>query len=169
MGYIESDFSGQPPLLNADGPWQAFDAVLVPGHRVASGLNGNPKFPGGTIVMQIPVFKKMGLDLSGFFQGTLNASIAPLHYRMAAPRVTLRQVKWHPEDPAEDFSFVDVRLRRDGRVYEGFIYYPHPDTKPVHFQKADVLELLLPKVEGAAYGDALHLEVPVAQMAISQP
>lgn len=142
-------------------------ATIVQGHRVASGLNGNPRFPGGTLRMQLPFFAELGLDLSAFYPGTLNVSIAPLSYRVVQPRHTFRALKWHPEDLAEDFSFFDVTVHRDdGEPVRGWIYHPHPDTKPVHFQKPDVLELLLPWTEGLSYGTKIRLEVPVEQMMI---
>ncbi len=145
-------------------------ARIVEGHRVASGLNGNPRFPGGTLRMQIPHFKALGLDLTAFHLGTLNVSISPLAYRVAKPRHTLTQVKWHPTEPAEDFSFLDVRVKRPGLpAVAGFIYFPHPDTKPEHFQQPDVLELLLPFVSGLSYGMVLTLEVPKAQMWFEAP
>jgi hypothetical protein len=90
-----------------------------------------------------------------------------LVYRVLAPRLTFRAVKWHPTEPAEDFSFFDVRLLRDGAPpAEGLIYYPHPDTKPTHFQPPDMLELLLPFVNGLSYGADIRLEVPTEQMLI---
>jgi hypothetical protein len=140
-------------------------AYLVEGHRVASGLNGDARFPGGTLRMQLPHFLALGLDLSSFHLGTLNVSIAPLSYRVVKPRYTFTKVKWHPTEPAEDFSFFEVRLiHPDKTCVEGLIYFPHPDTKPEHFQQPDVLELLLPFVKGLCYGRELSLEVPTAQM-----
>jgi hypothetical protein len=140
---------------------------LVEGHRVASGLNGNPRFPGGTLRMQIPHFLALGLDLRSFHLGTLNVSIAPLCYRVVKARHTFTNVKWHPTEPAEDFSFFDVRvIRPDESPIAGFIYFPHPDTKPEHFQQPDVLELLLPFVKGLHYGMELSLEIPTTQMVI---
>jgi hypothetical protein len=140
-------------------------ATIVQGHRVASGLNGNPKFPGGTVRMQMPFFAALGLDLTAFYPGTLNVSIAPLSYRVGTPRHTFRQLKWHPQDPAEDFLFFDVTVHREkGRVVTGWIYFPHPNTKPTHFQKPDVLELLLPWIEGLRYGTSIQIEVPEEQM-----
>ena len=142
-------------------------AVIVQGHRVASGLNGNPLFPGGTMCMQLPFFQKLGLDLSLFHLGTLNVSIAPLGYRVVRPKHTFRAVKWHPTESAEDFSFFDVIVHRDSAPpVSGFIYHPHPETKPTHFQKADVLELLLPWTEGLGYGTKIRLEVSAEQMMI---
>ena len=153
--------------VNAMTSWQTITARIVPGHRVASGENGNPLFPGGTLKMQTPHFRALGLDLTAYHGGTLNVSIAPLRYRVVAPRQTFRAVKWHPTEPAEDFSFFDVRLLRDDAPpTEGLIYYPHPDTKPTHFQPPDMLELLLPFVPGLAYGAEIQLEVPTEQMLI---
>lgn len=154
-------------MPSTESNWREFTAQIVQGHRVASGQNGNPLFPGGTLKMQIPFFRKLGLNLAQYHQGTLNVSIAPLSYRVVAPRLTFRGVQWHPTEPAEDFSFLDVRLMREEiPAVDGLIYYPHPDTKPTHFQKADVLELLLPFVEGLSYGTKIRLRVPPAQMLI---
>jgi len=148
---------------------QIITARLNQGHRVASGLNGNPYFPGGTLMMQQPHFLARGLDIGVFHRGTLNVSIAPLHYKVVQPRLTFRDVQWHPIDPKEDFSFFDFRLLRPGHEpLAGLIYYPHPDTKPKHFQAPDVLELLLPFVEGLRYGMELTLEIPAEQMLIER-
>ena len=151
-------------------PWQNVSARVVPGHRVASGLNQNPRFPGGTLRMQTPHFLERGFDLGAFHTGTLNVSIAPRAYRVVQARLTFRNVQWHPTEPAEDFSFFDVRLARpNAPALAGFIYYPHPDTKPEHFQQPDVLELLLPFVEGLSYGAVLNLEIPADQLVIHPP
>jgi hypothetical protein len=117
--------------------------------------------------MQSPYFRALGLDLDAFYTGTLNVSIAPMTYRVVGPKLTFRQVRWHPTEPAEDFSFFDVRLiREDASIIDGLIYYPHPETKPEHFQSPDVLELLLPFVEGLRYGDGVRLEIPREQMIV---
>jgi hypothetical protein len=145
--------------------WPSVAARIVPGHRVASGLNANPRFPGGTLLMQAPFFRALGFDLGVYHQGTMNVSIAPHRYRVVKAPTTFRQVKWHPIEPAEDFSFFDVQLTLVGAPpVAGKIYYPHPDTKPAHFQQPDVLELLLPLVKGLKYGDEVQLRIPSEQM-----
>jgi hypothetical protein len=150
--------------------WQTVSAKVVVGHRVASGLNKNPRFPGGSLLMQAPYFLVLGFDLGVFYRGTVNVSIAPHSYRVAKARHTFRNVKWHPTEPAEDFSFFDFRLLRpSGPSMAGSIYYPHPETKPEHFQQPDVLELLLPFVEGLYNGAELTLEIPRDQMVIEPP
>ena len=149
--------------------WQTVTGRVVPGHRVASGLKGDPRFPGGTLRMQAPFFRALGFDLAVYHGGTLNVSIAPRAYRVVKAPTTFRHVKWHPIEPAEDFSFFDVRvIRPDGPPFAGKIYYPHPDTKPEHFQQPEVLELLLPYIEGISTGMEMTLEIPAEQMIVEQ-
>lgn len=120
--------------------------------------------------MQTPHFLARGFDISKLYPGTVNVSIAPLSYRVVMARHTFTNVKWHPTEPAEDFSFFDVRIIRPNEsAVAGFIYFPHPDTKPEHFQQPDVLELLLPFVAGLQYGMEINLEIPTAQMLVQLP
>ena len=147
--------------------WQHVHAAVVRGHQVASGKAGDPRFPGGTIRMQLLFFKDAGLDLSPYYPGTLNVSIAPKRFKVVKPVRTFPNLKWHPTQPAETFSFFDVRLLRVGQPdAEGYIYYPHPETKPEHFQQAGVLELLLPFVEGLDVATHLQLAIPADQILI---
>jgi hypothetical protein len=142
-------------------------ATIVPGYQVASGANANPRFPGGTLRMQLPFFSALGLDLSAYHLATLNLSIAPVRYQVVAPRLTFRKVKWHPTELAEDFSFFDCKLHMPSREpVPALIYYPHPDTKPEHFQPDELLEVLAPFIEGISYGMRLMLEVPEEQMRV---
>lgn len=146
---------------------QIISARVVQGHRVASGLNGNPRFPGGTLRMQAPHFLERGLDISKHYVGTLNVSIAPNRFKVLKPKWTFTHVKWHPIEPAEDFSFFDVWVFPPALpAAAGLIYYPHPETKPEHFQKPDVLELLLPHIENVAYGMELKLQLATEQILI---
>ena len=118
--------------------------------------------------MQVPFFAALGLDLSTFYPGTLNVSIAPLDYHVLRPLHTFRAVKWHPTEPAEDFSFLHCRLIVANREpVGGYIYHPHPETKPEHFQRSGVLELLLPEVPGLNYGMQVEVEIDEEQMAIT--
>ena len=148
---------------------QRFTARVIQGHRVASGSNGNPAFPGGTLRMQLPFFRDLGLDLSPYYLGTLNVSIAPCRYQVVKAPMTFPLVKWHPVDPAETFSFFHVRcVCVDGRTVDGLVYYPHPETKPKHFQPPDMLELLFPRLDGIAYGSELTLEIDDGEMKITK-
>ncbi|MGI9175020.1 MAG: hypothetical protein ACR2GR_06850 [Rhodothermales bacterium] len=144
--------------------WIRVRGIVVQGHRVASAQTRDPRFPGGTVAMQTPLFSQAGLDLSPYHAGTLNVSIAPQRYAVIQAKHTFRNVKWAATEPAEDFSFFDCRVHSAGRVYSGLIYYPHPETKPEHDQPPDVLEVLAPFISDVGYGDALVLELDPAQI-----
>ena len=119
--------------------------------------------------MQVPFFAEQGLDLGNFHLATLNVSIAPLRYAVIEARHTFKCLDWHPEDPAEDFSFFDCRLleSRTGEWVEGFVYYPHPDTKPSHLQPDEVLEFLMSRrIDGIGYRSRIEIEIPEDQMRI---
>ncbi|MEO0445224.1 MAG: hypothetical protein AAF191_04015 [Verrucomicrobiota bacterium] len=138
---------------------------LVSGHGVASGQGGDPRFPEGTLRLQMLHFAKEGVDLSAYFPGTLNLSIAPHQFRVKKAPVTLRRIRWCEVLPPEDFSFLPCSFRRvakegaeDG-FREGLVYYPHPETKPDHFQPPSVLEILAPWTEGLTPGTEMELRV----------
>ncbi len=132
--------------------------VVVRGHGVASGRAGDPRFPHGTIAMQIPFFRALGLDLAGFHPGTINVDCAPRSFRPGPDALLFERVKWHPDMPAETFSFARATLVRDGARFPVWIYYPHPETKPEHFQPGGVAEVIAPPVPGLACGDRVTLE-----------
>ncbi len=147
--------------------WTRIEGNVTAGHGVASGQADDPRFPGGTIALQTPFFRHRGLDFSVFHPGTLNVAIAPGRYSVKRARATFRGVKWSPLVPAEDFSFFDCRVvTADGDERQGLIYYPHPETKPEHFQAPDVLEVLTSYIEGLGIGDAVTLIVDDEQMEI---
>ncbi len=119
--------------------------------------------------MQAPFFLAQGIDLRRYFSGTINVSISPRRYTVVKAWKTLRGVKWHPTEPAEDFSFFRVWVSLPGDSAPpaaGLIYYPHPETKPEHFQAPEVLELLLPFLEGIHTGAELTLHLSADEMRI---
>lgn len=144
--------------------WQQIRSRLIQGHRVASGQNGDSRYPAGTIAMQQPHFASLGLDLSSYFTGTINLSIAPYRYVIHKPAYRFEQVKWSPYIPPESFSFFDCQIMVDRRCYPGLIYYPDPDTKPEHFQPPDLLEILAPLIPNLKYEEVLTLAVKPEQM-----
>ncbi len=135
--------------------WQIVRGVVVEGHRVASAPSA--AYPYGTLEKQKPYFEALGLDLSRYFLGTLNISIAPLTFEMVKPRYTFPLVAWTDLHPPETFSFSPCRLRFAGREYEGLVYYPHPETKIRHFQDASLVEVLAEFIEGIGYGANVEL------------
>lgn len=144
------------------------EGIVKKGYGVASGRARNPRFPQGTIEMQKPFFRELGLDLEGYFPGTINLSIAPHRYRIRQAKHTFKNVKWSSDAPAEDFSFFDCRIiPTSGEAIAGSIYYPHPETKPEHFQSPDILELLAPYISDLTYGSKLTIEVDRTQIEIT--
>ncbi len=138
--------------------------VVVAGHGVASGAKGDPRFPGGTLAMQAPHFAAAGLDIARFHGGTINVDVAPHRIVLDGPVTTLRNVRWHPTEPAEDFSFVDCRIGvTPQRLVSGLVYRPDPETKPEHHQPPTIVEIVAPWIEGAAVGAELWLEVSPTQ------
>lgn len=140
---------------------------ILPGHRVASGLDSNSPYPKGTIEMQTPHFLSLGVDVSSFYPGTLNVSIAPHQFELK-PERTLPLVKWSPDHDPESFSFVPIRLIWQQKSYDGLIYYPHPETKINHFQDPSVIELLMPRIEGLTYGDQVTLKASTNELIIKK-
>ena len=132
--------------------------AVVRGHGVASGRSGDRRFPGGTIAMQIPHFRALGLDLAGFFPGTINVDVSPWSFRPGPAARRFERVAWHPTMPAETFSFARVTLVRHGVRHAALVYWPHPETKPEHFQPAGVVEILAPRIDGIEPGDAVAIE-----------
>ena len=148
--------------------WQTVEGIIGRGHRVASGKASDSPYPEGTIEMQTPYFQKLGLDLSGFYSGTLNISISPKTFTIKQPEYTFKNVQWHQDYPVEDFSFSPCKVIFQDITYVGLVYYPHPETKIGHFQDPAVIEVLvssfIPQIE---YGDRIILEVNSREILIS--
>jgi hypothetical protein len=138
--------------------------IVVEGHRVAS--QASRDYPYGTIDKQKPFFKDLGLDLGSFYSGTLNVLIAPLTFEMINPQYTFRHVAWTDLHPPEDFSFSRCRVRFEKAGYDGYVYYPHPETKKRHFQAASILEILAERIPNLRYGDVVELELKAGEIFI---
>ncbi|MBE9242375.1 hypothetical protein [Synechocystis salina] len=148
--------------------WIQIKGVVKAGHGVASGKSSDPRFPAGTIAMQKACFQERGLSLDDYYLGTINLSIAPHQYKAKQAKYTFRQVKWSNNDPAEDFSFFDCRIIiGNQQAIKGLIYYPHPETKPEHFQPPDILEIMSSFIQNLHYGNEVIIEVNPQQIEIS--
>jgi hypothetical protein len=147
--------------------WTQINGVIQQGYGVASGQGNDPRYPDGTIALQTPIFQGLGLDLSAYFPGTINLAIAPHRYTILQAAYTFRSVKWSAIAPPEDFSFFDCRLKlADDTWQPGLIYYPHPETKPEHFQADDILEIITYPISNLHPGKTLTLQVNNHQLAI---
>jgi hypothetical protein len=136
--------------------------VLVRGHGVASGPSA--AYPYGSLERQRPIIKKLGLDLDGYFNGTLNIDVSPHTLRMAKPAHVFRGVEWTDLHPPEDFSFSRCRLRFEGRQYDGWVYYQHPETKLRHFHDASLIEVIAEEIFGIEIGDAVEVALNASEV-----
>ncbi|MCB0103212.1 MAG: hypothetical protein H6635_07395 [Anaerolineales bacterium] len=141
-----------------------FPGILVQGYQVAS--RPSKDYPYSALEKQKPYFKALGLDLYGFFTGTLNISIAPLSFEMTAPEFTFPLVEWTDLHPPETFSFSRCNVIFKNKKYPGWVYYPHPETKKNHFQDRSLLEVIAHKVTGIQYGDTLEVELNLQEVEI---
>jgi hypothetical protein len=136
------------------------------GYGVASGKARDNPYPEGTIKMQLPYFQVLGLDLSELFPGTLNVSISPYRFQVKQASYYFPQVKWYASI-SEDFSFSPISLSFNEQNYSGWLYYPHPETKPAHFQDYSTMELILPLIEGISYDDEVIVEVKTTEILLT--
>lgn len=137
---------------------------LVRGHQVAS--RPSAAYPYSTLEKQKPYFKERGLDLDGYFTGTLNISIRPLTFAMSAPELTFPLLEWTDLHPPETFSFSRCTVFFRGNPYAGWVYYPHPETKRNHFQDASLIEVIAAPIPEIVYGDEVDLEINADEITV---
>lgn len=140
------------------GVWQSIKCELIAGHQVASGKATDSPYPAGSIVLQMPFFKNLGLDLSGFYPATLNLSIQPKRFEWLKPDFKFEQVKWIEGFPEETFWLAKCVIIFNNQEYPGWIYYPLPETKTQHYHSDQVLEIISMRIPGIQYGDKILLQ-----------
>lgn len=147
----------------------------VNGHGVASGIaNSDPArraspYPQGTLAMQAPFFADQGLDLSPYWLGTLNLSVAPAWWSLHRPDYHFPLLHWTELHPPETFSFWSVQLRDRDRhhLWPALIYYPHPETKARHWQPPSVLEVIAPWLDDLPSSGVVELGVDPARLVLN--
>ena len=150
--------------MNSD--WLSVPGAVARGYRVASGPS--KEYPYGTLERQRPLFKARGLDLEAYFNGTLNIDLRPYRFEMTNPELTFERVAWTDLHPPETFSFSRCQVVFRGVEYDGWVYYPHPETKVRHFQDPSLLEVIAVPIPGINYGDAVKVRVNPDEIAVSQ-
>lgn len=143
---------------------KSLQGILTRGHQVAS--RPSKDYPYSTLEKQKPFFKSLGLDLYEYFNGTLNISIAPFTFCMSAPQFTFELLEWTDLHPPETFSFSRCKVMFKGVKYEGWVYYPHPETKKTHFQDASLIEVIAQEIPNIRYGDAVELWINADEIRI---
>jgi hypothetical protein len=146
--------------------WVYLPGILAQGYRVASGPSAD--YPYGALDRQRPIFKARGLDLDGYFNGTLNVDIRPATFAMVKPEFTFPLVEWTDLHPPETFSFSRCRVVFHEMEYDGWVYYPHPETKLRNFQNPSLLEVIARPIPGIQYGDALGVWVNKEEIGVNR-
>ena len=144
-------------FLKSGSRLRILEGIVVRGHQVAS--RASEHYPSGTIGMQIPFFAERGLDLRRFHPATINISVEPLQIKIVGEDYLFRDVEWTDRHPPEDFSFSRCRIGVNGNWHDGWIYYPHPETKARHYQNASLLEVIAPHIDSLEYGSPVIVEV----------
>ena len=144
--------------------WTLLHGVIQQGYRVASGPSRD--YPYGALDRQRPIFKSRGLDLSACFNGTLNIDIQPNAFKMLKPEFTFQRVEWTDLHPPEHFSFSRCKVIYKKIEYEGWVYYPHPETKLRHFQNPSLLEVIAYPIPEIKYGDDVDVRLNPEEIAI---
>ena len=145
--------------------WTLLHGKLARGYRVASGPSQD--YPYGALDRQRPHFALHGLDLSDYFNGTLNIDISPRTFKVIDPELTFRDVTWTNLHPPEHFSFSRCKVIFKGTEYDGWVYYPHPETKLRNFQNPSLLEVIAINIPGIQYGDELDVMVNPEEIEVS--
>lgn len=147
--------------------WARVNGILAQGYRVASAPSAD--YPYGTLDRQRPIFKTRGLDLTGYFNGTLNIDIRPYVFTMKKPGYTFQHVEWTDLHPPEHFSFSHCKVIYRDAEYDGWVYYPHPETKERNFQNPSLLEVIAMPIPDIQYGDELQVLLNPEEITIYQP
>ena len=147
-----------------DTSWHRLTGILMQGHQVAS--RPSAAYPYSSLEKQKTYFKERGFDLSPYFVGTLNISIAPLEFEMTKPEFTFPLVEWTDLHPPETFSFSRCKVKFEEKEYAGWVYYPHPETKKTHFQNPSLIEVITVEIPHIKYGDTLEIEINPQEITI---
>ena len=143
-------------MKNSSKKFYRVQGKVIKGYAVASGQAKDSPYPQGSIIMQTPFFLERGLAIRPYYPATLNVSIAPKRFKMVNPEWTFRDVAWF-EGCCETFSFSQCKVVLGGKEVEGIIYFPHPETKPDHFQDDSVLEILAPFLGEVGEGEQVSV------------
>jgi hypothetical protein len=147
--------------------WTRLTGRLAQGYRVASGPSAD--YPYGALERQRPIFKERGLDLDRYFNGTLNIDVSPHTFRMQKPQYTFHHVAWTDLHPPEHFSFSRCQVIFQGVEYDGWVYYPHPETKERNFQNPSLVEVIAAPIPGIKYGDTLQVALNPEEIDVQGP
>lgn len=140
-----------PAAAAPPAPLQSEEFVVVTGRGAASGQREYQEI-GGTIRAQKPHFRRAGLDLEAFFEGTINAQLPIRRFEMRRPLFQAKDITWLAGYPGENFDFCNCTVTVAGLVYPALIYYPRPETKTAYASPTaeNMVEILAPFITSLA-------------------
>ena len=144
--------------------WIRIHGRITEGYRVASGPSAD--YPYGALSRQRPLFPSRGLDLGKYYNGTLNINLSPRAFKLIRPEFTFYNIAWTDLHPPEHFSFSRCKIVFKEVEYEGWVYYPHPETKLRHFQNPSLLEVIAMGIKDIRYGDEVDVSVNAEEISI---
>ncbi len=144
--------------MREGGALLSHNGKVVKGHQIASGLSSTGKDGlNATVVQQMPFFIKEGIpQIEQMFTGTVNVNLQGHTFDITSPTYTVT-CEWHP-GVKETFWFVPAILGHKDKRYEGYVYFPLPSE--IQHRNKEVVELLMPKIDGLVYGDDVTIELP---------
>jgi hypothetical protein len=134
------------------------EGVVVKGYQVASGRSKTSPYPAGSITLQMPFFKREGLDLSGYFAATINIDISPRRYSFVEADYRFDKVTW-TAGVCEDFLLDKCQIIHKTLRYPGYIYFPHPATKPDHYHSPSIIEVISVYIRDLKYADKIVITI----------
>jgi len=146
--------------------WISLQGIIVRGYRVASGPSKD--YPYGALERQKPIFKSRGLNLDAYFNGTLNIDIRPSTFQLIKPEYIFYNVEWTNLHPPEHFSFSRCKVIYKNIEYDGWVYYPHPETKRRNFQNPSLLEVIAFPIPEVQYGDEVRVFINPGEITINK-
>jgi len=146
----------------------ALPFTVIKGHQVASGLAKDSPFSRGTIELQAPYFRALGLDLSPYFAATINAQFRCRKIDLISWDYKFENVNWAENVPSESFCFAHAKVMAGNRLYDALIYQPVKETKVGHQQAENVLEILAAKIENLNYGCEYQLFIENSKVRLAK-
>lgn len=146
--------------------------VVARGHRVASGLSGDARFPKGTIAPQLRFFKAAIADFETWLGGeawpaTINVALTSEAASPGTPDIAVGPVCWTEHFPPERFFMSRCLLIHKKDQHRVWLYIPDLATKPDHFQPRNLVEVLARQLPELNYDDPVELKIATRVLVIS--
>jgi hypothetical protein len=85
---------------------------------------------------------------------------------MVKPEFTFKSVEWTDLHPPEHFSFSHCKVIFRDVEYNGWVYYPHPETKLRNFQNPSLLEVIALPIPEIQYGDEVQVLIDPQEISV---